>query len=265
MKFKGSKILKKFKALLKNIKRNLTQLFVPSGFYFSHKGFCPCCDKEVIFEANNSWLRDSFFCTNCFSIPRERALMITIEKNFPNWRNLHIHESSPIDRGTSIKLRKQCRAYIATQYFPKHENGTIINNFRNEDLERQTFKDEIFDIVITQDVMEHLYNPANAFREIARTLKKGGAHIFTVPIINKFRETEIWATRGVNNEPVFTQTPEFHGNPVDPKGSPVTMHWGFDIVNFIEETSGLKTTIEYLYNLEFGIQAEFIEVLVTRK
>jgi hypothetical protein len=68
-------------------------------FYFSHKGYCPCCEKEVIFRSFNSWLRDNFICTNCFSIPRERALMLTIEKYYPNWKNLNIHESSPSNRG----------------------------------------------------------------------------------------------------------------------------------------------------------------------
>jgi hypothetical protein len=113
--------------------------------------------------------------------------------------------------------------------------------------------------------MEHIYEPAKAFAEIGRTLKKGGAHIFTVPIINKHNETEIWATKGQNGEPIFLKNPEWHGNPVDEKGSPVTMHWGFDIVNFIKEKSGLKTRIEYINNLDLGIQAEYIEVLVTQK
>ena len=54
-------------------------------------------------------------------------------------------------------------------------------------------------------------------------------------------------------------------NPVDRRGSPVTMHWGFDVVQFIRETSGLETTIEYLDELKFGIRAEYIEVLVSRK
>jgi hypothetical protein len=63
----------------------------------------------------------------------------------------------------------------------------------------------------------------------------------------------------------FLKTPEWHGNPVDAKGSPVTIHWGFDIVDFIKEKSGLNTTIEYIDDLHFGIRAEFIEVLVSKK
>jgi SAM-dependent methyltransferase len=238
---------------------------VQSSYYLSHKGYCNCCEKEVIFQSANNWLRDNFLCSNCLSIPRERALMATIEKYYPNWENLSIHESSPATRGASLKIQSRTKNYTASQYFPNEPFGTIINNFQNQDLENQTFNDESFDLIITQDVMEHIYNPAKAFSEIARTLKKGGAHIFTVPIINKHEKTEIWALKGEKGEPIFLKEPEWHGNPVDPSGSPVTMHWGFDIVDFIKNNSGLQTIIEQIDNLDLGIRAEYIEVLVSIK
>lgn len=234
-------------------------------FQFCINGYCPCCDQQVIFHATSSWLRDNFFCSNCSSLPRERALIVIMEKYFPNWRNLAIHESSPIIRGASKKIHDNCVAYTTSQYYPGKPFGSIVDGNRNEDLEHQTFPDECFDIVITQDVMEHVYDPQNAFSEIARTLKKGGAHIFTVPIINKHHATEVWATKGSDGNPIFLKTPEYHGNPVDTKGSPVTMHWGFDIVQYIKKTSGLETSIEHIDNLDYGIRAEYIEVLVSKK
>jgi hypothetical protein len=234
-------------------------------FYYKQNGFCPICNENSIFYSENTWLRDCFKCSNCGSIPRQRALMATIENHYPDWRNLNIHESSPEDCSITNRLKKECKGYIGSQYYPKQEFGKIINGYRNENLEEQTFENEIFDIVITQDVLEHIYNPAKAFSEIARTLKHGGAHIFSVPIINKFKKTEIWATMGYNGEPVFQKTEEWHGNPVDKKGSPVTMHWGYDIVNFIKEYSGLETEIEYIHNLHFGIWAEYIEILISKK
>lgn len=73
----------------------------------------------------------------------------------------------------------------------------------------------MFNLVITQNVMEHIYCPEKAFKEIARTLKPGGAYIFTVPLINKHKKSEVWPTLGNNGEPLFLKTPEYHGNPVD--------------------------------------------------
>lgn len=254
--------IRKLKWLLSD---QVLSFILPNKFYFLHKGYCPCCDREVKFRAYNHWLRDNFQCSNCFSIPRERALSLTLEKYFPDWRTLHIHESSPGSIGASVKLKKNCVKYISTQYYPDQPFGSIVNGHRNEDLENQTFEDEKFDIVVTQDVMEHVFNPEQAFREIARTLKKGGAHIFTVPIVNKHKPSELWATKKQNGEPMFLKEPEYHLNPINPKGSPVTMHWGFDIINFIKDKSGLETKIEYIDNLDYGIRAEFIEVLVSIK
>lgn len=191
--------------------------------------------------------------------------MLTIEKYLPDWKELKIHESSPGDRGASIKLKNCAANYTTTQYFPNKILGEVINGFRNEDLEKQTFENEHFDLVVTQDVMEHIYDPAKAFKEIARTLKKGGMHIFTVPLVNKFNPTVKWAEKSRNGSPIFLHEPEYHGNPVDPKGSPVTMHWGYDIIDFIKTNSDLETEIIYIDNLDYGIRAEFIEVLVSRK
>lgn len=250
----------------KHIKNFLLKKLLPNNFYFSHKGYCPCCDNEVFFESYHSWLRDNFKCTNCGCIPRERALMLVIEQYYPDWKNLKIHETSPGNRGTSKKLNQLCKNYLSSQYYPNEKLGTIVNNYRNENLEEQTFDDESFDIVISQDVMEHIYHPDKAFKEIDRTLKKGGAHIFTVPIENRHKKTEVWAVLGESGKPNFlSNKPEYHGNPVDPQGSPITMHWGFDIVDFIKDKSGLNTYIEYINNLKYGVRAEYIEVLVSVK
>lgn len=236
-----------------------------SEFCFTHKGHCVCCEEDVIFSADDSWLRDSYLCTNCLCVPRERALMNVLDEHYPNWKQLKIHESSPAERGASMRMRKQALYYTPSQYYPGDEFGTMVKGFRNEDLEHQTFKNGVFDLVITLDVMEHVYDPAKVFQEVARTLKKGGAYIFTVPIINKHSPTQVWAKRGRDGEPIFLHTPEYHGNPVDPKGSPVTMHWGFDIVSFIKRASGLETKIVAQYDKEKGIMGEYNEVFVSIK
>lgn len=78
-------------------------------------------------------------------------------------------------------------------------------------------------------MLEHIFDPEKAFKEIARVLKSGGAHIFTVPVINKGKKSEVWASRSESGEVIYHHEPECHGNPVDPNGSLVTMHWRYDI------------------------------------
>jgi SAM-dependent methyltransferase len=114
-------------------------------------------------------------------------------------------------------------------------------------------------------MMEHIFDPEAAFKEIARVLKPGGAHIFTAPLINKSRKSEIWGSRDENDQIIYHHEPEYHGNPVDQKGALVTMHWGYDIAGFIVEKSKTPTVIIAIDNIDLGIRAEYIDVLISAK
>lgn len=243
-----------------------SKLLLNSQPKFQNSGYCYACGQEASFVAYEDWWRDHYVCVHCGSIPRERATMYCIEKFFPNWKDLIIHESSPVNRGTSERLRLETKDYIPSQYFPDIPTGTLYSSFRCENFEKLTFLDNSIDLHISQDVFEHIFDPAQAFREIARTLKPGGAHIFTTPLVNKNSPTE-WCARLLQDGTIehLIPHPEYHGNPVSENGSLVTVHWGFDIVKFIHEACGLFTEMVYIDALELGIRAEYIEVLITRK
>ena len=235
------------------------------GTVLENQGFCPTCESQVMFTAKNDWLRDHYLCSNCGSIPRERALMQTIETFFPTWRELIIHESSPCSRGTSLRLARECKGYMPSQCFANITRGSSVGEVRSENLEQLTFADASIDLHITQDVMEHVFHPDHAFRELARTLKPGGAHVFTTPLVNKHLPSRIRAQIQANGELRHLELPVYHGNPLSPDGSLVTMDWGFDICQQIFEACGLFTHIVYIDDLSKGIRAELIEVLVTLK
>ena len=124
------------------------------------------------------WLRDEYLCSECHSIPRNRALLKVLEDQFPSWRELRIHESSP-SGPSSDKIQRECRSLVRSQFFADVSRGRVLSiGRRSEDLEALTFPDESFDLVISQDVFEHVLRPELAFAEIARMLKLRGAHVF---------------------------------------------------------------------------------------
>ena len=234
---------------------------------FRHHGYCPICEGSSIFSAKEEWFRDYLLCSGCGSIPRERALMKIITDFFHNYRSLDIHESSPSERGTSVKLQNECKGYTASQFYPDIAYGQANpqSGYRCENIERLTFPDNCFDLFITQDVMEHIVDPERAFKEIARVLRKGGAHIFTVPLVNKRKKSECRASRDNTGSIVYHQSPEYHENPIDGEGSLVTMDWGYDIALFILEKAKTPTVIAMIDNIDLGIRAEYIEVLISFK
>ena len=134
---------------------------------------------------------------------------------------------------------------------------------RSEDIEQLTFPDASFDVFITQDVFEHLFDPAAAFREIARVLRPGGLHIFTVPwwpdeptLVRAVRTAE-----GVEH----LRKPQYHHDPIDPKGALVVRQWGDDLMEFIQAASGLATEVYDTQDRHLGLNGTFQQVFVTRR
>lgn len=239
----------------------------PPNIVHQRAGWCPVCEKDVRFAANHQWLRDHYICPECGSIPRERAIMRILQERFPNWRNLRIHESSPVGRGSSAKLAADCKSYVHSQFDPELGFGNIhpAKGYRSENLEKQTFAEEAFDLVITQDVMEHVFDVEAAFREIHRTLKPGGSHIFTTPLVRKNRPSQCRATRGLDGSVTHHLTPEYHANPVSNEGSLVTWDWGFDITKIISDAGAGDAEIHNSHDERMGIEGELLEVIVQSK
>ena len=228
-------------------------------------GYCPICEQNATFVARDPWLRDHYRCTRCKSMPRERALMAVLQERFPRWRELTIHESSPGNGGASKRLAAECPGYIPTQFYKDVPSGAFAGRFRCENLERLTFANDSIDLHVTQDVFEHIPRPASAFVEVARTLAPGGAHVFTVPIVNKEQPSKMRVEVDANDGISHLAEPIYHVNPIDAKGSLVTIDWGFDIVDHIKQACGLDTEIIRIDDVSRGIRAEYIEVLVTTK
>ncbi|MFO1154946.1 MAG: class I SAM-dependent methyltransferase [Rhodospirillales bacterium] len=233
---------------------------------YTREGLCPICRKPATFVAADDWYRDSLVCKGCEvgSLPRERALMQVLNLHYPGWPSLSIHESAPAARGASTVLARECKGYIASHFFPDVTPGASKYGFRCENLEQQTFADAAFDLVISQDVMEHINRPDLAFREVSRTLKPGGAYVFTAPtfkgLLNSFRRA-ILHPDGIEH----LHPPEYHGNPVDPEGVLVTFHYGYDLPELIHRWAGLNTMVCRFHDHHIGVIGEFTEVYVCTK
>lgn len=245
-------------------------------FVFRSEGYCCLCERDTTFVAERdtpidpvwypNWFRDHLYCSHCGSIPRERAIYTVIGMFYPQWRQLDIHESSGIGRGASARLRSQCASYLESQYDPEIGFGSTHpkRKYRSEDLAAQTFPDTCFDLVITQDVFEHLFFPDRAIREIARTLRPGGAHILTVPTVNKEKASRRRA-RLAENTVEYLDEPQYHGNPVSEDGSLVTIDWGYDIIDYLSYHSGLSVSMIDIEDISRGIFAVYSEVFVCKK
>lgn len=160
--------------------------------------------------------------------------MLVLDSVCPNWRDLVIHESSPGTGGVSKILKNGCTKYLPSHYFPKIPLGQTHNGARCEDIEHQTFPDNTFDMVIAQDVYEHIFDPVAATKEIYRTLKPNGISIVTTGVWKDKLKTEQWSRLEPDGSVThLVSPPEYHGNPIDAGGSLVTFKFGYDFVDLL--------------------------------
>ena len=217
------------------------------------KGYCSSCDSDVAFE-NHRNIADlkgygllpysMLICANCRSIERELDTIDALNVFFPDWREKTVYEPSPnlwrIKAMQSLLERSGGgHRYIYSHLYENVPLGEYNGEARCENLEKLTFANESIDYVITTDVFEHVNNPLMAFAEIGRVLRKGGAHIFTVPFFEKAKTK--FRVKERSMKLLYLDKPQYHGNPISADGSLVTVDWGYDMGKYIWEASGMKT------------------------
>ena len=237
------------------------------AFRYEHDGFCPCCETRQTFAADSAWFRDLLLCPNCGSVVRERAVALILREILPDWRNCAIHELSPMPRGLSARMPREAREYVASYFFPGERPGSLINGFRNENLESQTFELGSFDLVLTLDVMEHVFDPRRVYAEIWRTLKPNGYSVHTFPISKHRVEACTPLAKLMPDGTVkhLTERPEYHGNPIDEKGALVTQDYGYDISKAIAQWAPFDVRVSRFWDETYGVIGEYTEAVVCRK
>jgi SAM-dependent methyltransferase len=207
-------------------------------------------------------LRNNYRCVRCWSEPRRRALTVVLDERVPRWRESRVHEFGPA-RAAVTWFEERCSRYTYSHFWPDVPPGTERDGVRCEDLMHLTFGDGELDLVISQDVFEHLPDPAAAAAEVARVLAPGGAHVFTVPVYP--RPTVIRAELDDGGGVHHVLEPDYHGNPADDRRSLVFREWGPDVVDFIERASGLDTEMIAVHDRRRGLDGGWLDVLVSTK
>jgi len=170
-------------------------------------------------------LRETLECLNCLSRMRYRIMAHGMLNEFGS--RFGINAASIADVGAQLKnidildtdafspvarILRDNKSYKMSSYLPDRPFGLLKDqDIYNIDLQKISFPDMSFDIILTSDVMEHVRSFDAANREIFRCLKPGGAHIFTVP----FHEPEPWTRTLVDTstaDDIYLEPPQLHGD-----------------------------------------------------
>jgi glycosyltransferase involved in cell wall biosynthesis len=235
-----------------------------SKYKHFRKGYCPICQTESVFFCNEDWLRDFYRCEKCNSLPRDRAIFNVLNTHCSGWKDLKLHESSPSNNYFS----KHSKNYSFSQFFENKKLGLVLEGVRNESLENLTFSDNSFDLIVSLDVLEHIFNPEKAIKEMLRVVRPGGNVVFTVPIHKNLKKTIQQATFSQTGEIEYLSPPQYHGNPIGDGKSLVTWDYGSDFSDILKEwidDQHIEIKIINKSNEEMGIIGEYLDVIIIRK
>jgi SAM-dependent methyltransferase len=215
-------------------------------------GHCPVCGKATVFLLTQKpeLIRNHAVCIRCRSNSRNRQLALCILDAFQgrgigglsdfaahsDIRILNTSTTTPIAKALGTGSNIHCSEFL-DGIAPGARNSAGI---LNQDLTQLTFPDMSLDLVLTEDVFEHVPDIKLGFREVFRVLKKGGLHIFTIPFYFDRPTRELFQWR--DGRPILEEPIEYHGDPV--RGEiPCFTHIGYDVIAYLREL-GFAVRIE---------------------
>jgi len=215
---------------------------------FAFPAFCLCCQKSKKMLVDLMWggqivdgrkipnWRERLVCPSCKLNNRQR-LVATLMSQFLATRfdaNIYMMEQvTPIYKWAIKSFR---RHHVTGSEYLGHEykSGDIVKGVRHEDVMNMSIEDSMIDLIISNDVLEHVPNVIAALHECFRILRRGGVMIATIPFWKELEHSLIRAVIG--HDDVENILPAvFHGNPVSNEGSLVFTDFGWDLFDSFSE------------------------------
>lgn len=208
---------------------------------------CYVCGLSVFYSPDSiiSNLREAPICPSCWTLKRVNDLAYTLvrayggrkedslKSMFATFSKLRIYEVGYV--GPIHNLLSQVPNFVCSEYFDDIQIGDVSGvGVRCENVERLTFADQSFDLVISQDVFEHVADPIQGFREIYRVLRPEGLHAFTIPFSgaseHSFSRAEV-----IDGAVSLHAEPVYHGDPLREKGALVFTDFGRDLIKHLSD------------------------------
>ncbi len=151
------------------------------------KFHCPFCKKETIFNNFGDPIRFNVQCTSCGSLERHRFLYYLYKILFlGNKEEINLLHMAPEECIYNLLIKSKNIKYIAADLHPENIKFT---NCKKEDFTSMSFKDHYFDIILANQVMEHIKDEQKFLSEIKRCLKDDGCAIINIPYNSLLEET----------------------------------------------------------------------------
>ncbi len=229
---------------IQRLKAHSRQLAEQAGAEsFTVEGYCIPCERRVDFIVDMQWggrrhadgwtpnWRERMECPHCRMNNRQRLVAGLVKQRLAGTSGQRVYfmeQVTPIfqwAKATFPDHHLVGSEYLGHQY----RGGDIVEGIRHEDVENLSFADGSLDLIVSNDVFEHVPNPPKAFRECSRVLRVGGEMLATIPF-HAEQDVSVVRSKIVNGAFCDLLPQVFHGIPVSVNGALVFTDFGWDMV-----------------------------------
>jgi hypothetical protein len=220
------------------------------------EGHCDVCNTRVNFTLDMLYgdgikpnYRERMVCPICGLNNRQRFILNRTLTYLNKKSNVYIYEQiTPFYKSAE----KHIKNMIGSEYLGNNlQGGQIISGIRHEDACNLSFQDNTFNIVISNDVFEHVNDIEACLNEAARVLKVDGKLIMSIPFYVSNKVTERRAIMK-ENRIEYLKEAQYHGNPLSSEGSLVFYDFGWDIFDMLKNAGFRDSYMIQYYSEKCG-------------
>ena len=227
-------------------------------------GYCEACKTPTAFKMDWRYAfddipnyRERLICENCKLNNRQRFMIACLKKIINQTQQtiltIYIYEEVTLFYKYMFKTFSKQMDIVGSEYLGiDKKRGKRYQGIRHEDALNLSFGDESVDIIVSNDVFEHVPNIHKALTEAFRILTKRGKILFTIPFYIKENKTKKRAFLDNNGNIKMNLPPQYHGNPISKKGSLVFYDFGWDILDICRNAGFKDVFIMGNYSMLYG-------------
>ena len=142
---------------------------------------------------------------------------------------------------------------IGSEFFGYDKKlGQTVKGIRHEDALNLSLDDNSVDIIVSNDVYEHVPNISVALSEAYRILSDNGLLLISLPFFAMNEITVQRARLSNNNEIEHILPEEYHMNPISKDGSLVFYDYGWDFLDFLKQSNFKDAYMLAYYDMTYG-------------
>jgi len=246
---------------------------------FTLDGFCVCCGEPRTFQVSSmyssrsyddgryipNW-REHLNCMQCSVVNRVRGSLHLFQQVFNVDQSHKIYLTENVTQNYNWLAQRYPHLQGSEYFVGDFKSGDLNNGILHQDVQNLSFQNDTFDYVLSFDVLEHVPEPEEAFREFYRILRPGGSLLFTVPFSSTKQDHLIRARLEADGSIVHFEEPEYHGNPVDMEaGSLCYRYFGWQVLEDLRVAGFEKSAVLSYWSEEFCYLGDPQFVIVATK